>query len=142
MATGNLRRMNEVRDPLELLLGRDPLSVRRRVEALERMLEGLFKVPLLGRRFGFDALLGLVPVAGDLLAGVIGLYLVWEGRNLGMSRWQVARMLANVGIDTMVGAVPIAGDLFDFLYRSNTRNLRIIRQHLDRHYPAARTLEG
>ena len=52
------------------------------------------------------------------------------------------RMAGNVGFDTLVGAVPVAGDLFDFLYRSNSRNLRIIRRHLDRHHPATGVIEG
>ena len=83
-----------------------------------------------------------MPVAGDILAAGMGLYLVWEAKNLGMSKWQLARMATNVGIDTLLGAVPLAGDLFDFLYRSNSKNLRIIRRHLDRHHPATRVIEG
>jgi hypothetical protein len=135
--TGNLRRMGA-----ELPLGNDPLSVRRRIEGLERMLEGMIEVPGLGRKVGLDAMLGLIPVAGDLIAAAMGLYLVWEARNLGMSKWQLARMAGNVGFDTLVGAVPVAGDLFDFLYRSNTRNLKIVRKHLDKHHPHTRVLEG
>jgi len=111
--------------------GTDPLSVRQRVEAVEQLLEGLVELPVLGRRIGLDAILGLIPGIGDVVAAGLGLYLVWEARNLGMSRWQLARMLGNVGFDTLVGAVPVAGDLFDVLYRSNTRNLKIIRRHLD-----------
>lgn len=126
----------------DLPLGTDPRSVRQRVEALERLLEGLVEIPVLRRKVGLDALVGLVPVAGDLIAAAMGLYLVWEARNLGMSRWQLARMLGNVGIDGLIGAVPLAGDLFDLLYRSNTRNLRIIRKHLDRHHPATKVIEG
>jgi hypothetical protein len=123
-------------------LAADPQSVRQRVEAFERLLEGLVEIPVLRHKVGLDAILGLVPVAGDLISAAMGLYLVWEARNLGMSRWQVARMLGNIGIDGLVGAVPLAGDLFDLLYRSNTRNLRIIRKHLDRHHPAARVIES
>lgn len=126
--------------PAEMPLGTDPLSVRRRVETLERMLEGLVEVPVLGRKVGLDALIGLVPVVGDALTAVLGMYIVWEARNLGMSRWQIWRMTANVGFDALVGAVPLAGDLFDFLYRSNTRNLKIIKKHLDKHHPATMTL--
>lgn len=137
MNNGNLRSMRA-----QLPLGTDPLSVRLRIEALERMLEGMIRVPVLGRKVGLDALLGLVPVAGDALAAVLGLYIVWEGRNLGMSRWQLWRMAANVGVDTLIGAVPLAGDLFDFLYRSNTRNLKIIKRHLDRHHPSTTVLHG
>ncbi len=135
--TGNLRRMGA-----ELPLGTDPLSVRRRVEALEQILEGMIEIPGLGRKVGLDALLGLVPVVGDVIAAAMGLYLVWEARNLGLSKWQLWRMAGNVGIDTLVGAVPVAGDLFDFLYRSNSKNLRIIRKHLDKHHPHTRVIEG
>lgn len=137
MEQGQVRRM-----VAELPLGADPLSVRRRVEALERLLEGLVRVPLVGRKVGLDAIAGLVPVAGDVVTAAMGLYLVWEARNLGLSRWQLARMIGNVGIDTLIGAVPVAGDLFDLLYASNTRNLRIIKRHLDKHYPGTRVIEG
>lgn len=125
---------------VDLPMGTDPLSVRRRIEALERMLEGMVKVPVLGRKVGLDAVLGLIPVAGDAIAAVLGMYIVWEARNLGMPRWQIWRMTANVGVDTLIGAVPLAGDLFDFVYRSNSRNLKIIRKHLDKHHPASVTL--
>lgn len=137
MEQGQVRRMTA-----ELPLGADPQSVRRRVEALERLLEGLVRMPLVGRKVGLDAIAGLVPVAGDVVTAAMGLYLVWEARNLGMSRWQLARMIGNVGIDTLIGAVPVAGDLFDLLYASNTRNLRIIKRHLDKHHPATRVIEG
>jgi Domain of unknown function (DUF4112) len=134
---GNLRRMRA-----ELPLGTDPQAVRTRIEGLERLLEGLIDVPVLGRKVGLDAILGLVPVAGDAVAAVMGLYLVWEARNLGMPKWQLWRMAGNVGFDTLIGAVPVAGDLFDFLYRSNSRNLKIVRKHLDKHHPHTRVLEG
>ena len=127
----------------QLPLGTDPHSVRRRVETLETLLEGLFEVPGLGgRKIGLDSIVGLVPVVGDLITGVMGLYIVWEGRNLGMPRWQLWRMAGNVGIDSLLGAVPLVGDLFDFAFRSNTRNLKIIRKHLDKHHPQTRVIEG
>ena len=126
----------------QLPLGADPQSVRQRVEALEHLLEGLFEVPGIRRKVGLDAIVGLIPVVGDALTAAMGLYLVWEARNLGMPRWQLWRMAGNVGIDSLIGAVPLAGDLFDFAFRSNTRNLRIIRKHLDKHHPATRVIEG
>lgn len=126
----------------DLPLGNDPVSIRRRIEAMERVLEGAFALPGTSRRFGLDAVLGLVPVAGDVISAAMGMYIVWEARNLGMSKWQLARMTANVGFDALVGAVPVAGDLFDFLFRSNSRNLRIIRRHLDKHHPHTRVIEG
>jgi hypothetical protein len=109
---------------------------------MEKLLERSIVIPGINRPVGLDALAGLIPVVGDAVAAVLGLYLVWEARNLGMSKWQLMRMAGNVGFDTLVGAVPVAGDLFDFLYRSNSRNLRIIRRHLDRHHPATGVIEG
>jgi hypothetical protein len=126
----------------ELPIGSDPRSVRRRIEALENLLEGSIPLPVIGRKVGLDAVAGLVPVAGDLITGALGLYLIWEARNLGLPKWRMWQMIANVGIDTALGAVPVVGDLFDFLFRSNSVNLRIINRHLDRRHPATRTIEG
>lgn len=122
--------------------GRDAASVRRRIEAMEAMLEGLFVIPGTNRRVGLDSLVGLIPVVGDVATAAMGAWIVWEARNLGMPKWQLARMAANVGFDTVVGAIPFAGDVFDFLFRSNTKNLRIIRRHLDKHHPSTVTIEG
>ena len=123
-------------------LGRDPQSVRRRIEAMEAVLERLFVIPGINRPMGLDVLLDLVPIGGDLVGAVLGSWLVWEARNLGMSRWQMARMMGNVGIDMLLGAIPFIGAIPDFLFRSNTRNLKIIRRHLDRHHPATATIES
>jgi hypothetical protein len=59
-----------------------------------------------------------------------------------MSKWQQARMLGHVGLDAALGAIPFLGDVFDFVYRSNSRNLKIIRRHLDKHHPGSRIIEG
>jgi hypothetical protein len=99
-------------------------------------------VPGINQPVGLDAIVGLIPIAGDAIGALMGLYLVWEARNLGMSKWQMARMMGHVGIDTALGAVPLVGDLFDFVYRSNSRNLKIIRRHLDKHHPASRIIDG
>lgn len=134
---GAVRRMQ-----VDFPLGNDAHSVRRRIEALEAVLERSIRVPGLRKHIGLDAILGLVPVAGDILAAAMGLYLVWEARNLGMSKWHLARMTANVGFDTFVGSIPVAGDLFDFVFRSNSRNLRIVRKFLDKHHPHTKIIEG
>ncbi len=122
--------------------GRDPASIRRRIEAMEAMLEGLFVIPGTNRRVGLDSLVGLIPVVGDLATAAMGAWIVWEARNLGMSKWQITRMAGNVGFDTLVGAIPFAGDIFDFLYKSNTKNLRIIRKHLDKHHPSTVVIDA
>ena len=72
----------------------------------------------------------------------MGAYIIWEARNLGMSRWQQARMGANVLFDTAIGAIPLVGDVADLAFRSNTKNLRIILKHIDKHHPEARVIEG
>ena len=122
-------------------MDRGPAGVRRRVEALEVLLERAFTVPVLGK-VGVDSVIGLLPVVGDVVTGVMGTYLIWEARNLGVSRWTQARMLANVGFDTAIGMVPFAGDLFDFVFKSNSKNLRLIKRHLDKHHPSTTTLEA
>jgi hypothetical protein len=125
-----------------LPIGRDPASVRRRLEAMELLLERAFTVPGTNMRVGLDAIIGLVPVLGDLVTTAMGAWMVWEARNLGMSKFHVARMAGNVGVDTLVGMIPLAGDLFDFAFRSNTRNLRILKRWLDKHHPETMVVEG
>jgi len=120
---------------------RDPAAIRARIEMAERLLERAFVLPGVRQPVGLDFLLGLVPVIGDALTAALGAYIVWEARNLGMSRWKLARMAANVGIDTVIGAIPLAGDAFDLVWRSNSRNLRIIRDHLDRRFPGTVTID-
>lgn len=113
----------------------DPAALRKRVETLEILLERSFTIPGINRAVGLDAIVGLVPVVGDLITAAMGAYIIWEARNLGMPKWKLWRMMGNLGVDTALGAIPIAGDAFDFLFRSNTRNLRIIKKHLDKHHP-------
>jgi hypothetical protein len=125
-----------------LPVGRDPASVRRRLEAVEGLLERLLVIPGINRPIGLDSIVGLIPVVGDLITASMGAWLIWEARNLGMSKFQLARMAANVGVDTALGAIPLVGDLFDFAFRSNSRNLRILKRHLDQHHPSTMTIEG
>jgi hypothetical protein len=123
-------------------MSRDPQAVRMRVEALEMLLERSFHIPGTKIPIGLDSIVGLVPVLGDVVTAAMGAYMVWEARNLGMSKWQLTRMAANVGIDTAIGAVPFLGDAFDFIWRSNSKNLRIIRKHLDKHHPGSRVIDA
>ena len=128
--------------PMGLPTGTDPASVRRRIEAMEQLLERSFVIPGINRPVGLDALAGLVPVLGDVVTAAMGAYIVWEAKNLKMSRWQVARMAGNVGVDWLLGLIPWVGAIPDFFFRSNTRNLRIIKRHLDRHHAATAMIEA
>jgi hypothetical protein len=123
-------------------LGKEPHLVRQRVEMLEQLLERSFHLPGTKIPVGLDSIIGLVPVLGDVVTAAMGAYMVWEARNLGMSKFQLVRMAANVGIDTALGAVPLVGDAFDLVWRSNSKNLRIIKKHLDKHHPGTRVIEG
>lgn len=125
-----------------LPMGRDALSVRRRVEAMERVMEGLFTIPGTNRKVGMDVVLDIIPFAGSTIAAAVGTWMVWEARNIGMSKLQMTRMFGNVSVDWALGMIPFVGAVPDFFFRSNTRNLRIIKKHLDKHYPSTTTLEG
>jgi hypothetical protein len=122
--------------------GTDPASVRHRVEAMERLLERLFVIPGTKQTVGLDVILDLIPVAGDIVAAALGAYMVWEARNLGMSRWQMTRMAGNVGFDWLLGLIPFVGAVPDFFFRSNSRNLKIIKRHLDKHHAETAMVEG
>jgi len=123
-------------------VGRDAASVRRRIESMELLLERALAVPGTNMRVGLDSILGLVPVVGDVITAAMGAWLIWEARNLGMSKLHVARMAGNVGFDTLLGAIPLAGDLFDFVFKSNSRNLRMVKRWLDKHHPETKLIEG
>lgn len=123
-------------------LGRDAPAVRQRIEGMERLLEGLFTIPGTSRKVGLDVILDFVPVAGDVAAAALGSYMLWEARNLGMTKWQMARMAGNVGFDFLLGLIPFVGAVPDFFFRSNTRNLKIIKAHLDRHHPQTATIDA
>lgn len=124
-----------------LPLGKDPVSVRRRIVAMEHLLERSLTIP--GTRFpiGLDVVLDLVPGIGTTVAAAMGAYMAWEARNLGMSKTQIARMAGNVGFDWMLGLIPFVGAIPDMFFRSNSRNLKIIRKHLDKHHPATVTID-
>jgi hypothetical protein len=126
----------------QLPLGTDPHSVRTRIEAMERLLERSFTVPGIKYQIGIDAIAGLIPVVGDFVGAAFGAYIVWEARNAGIPKWKLACMIGNVAFDTAVGAIPVAGDAFDFLFRSNSRNLKIVKKHLDKHHPATLVIDG
>ena len=122
--------------------GTDPASVRARVVAMERLLERSFTIPGVNMPVGLDALIGLVPVLGEVVTTAMGAYIIWEARNLGLPKWKLARMGANVLFDTAIGAIPLVGDAADLVFRSNTKNLRIILKHIDKHHPETRVIEA
>jgi hypothetical protein len=119
----------------------DPASVRKRIEGLEHVLERMVVIPGINRPVGLDVILDFIPGVGPTVAAALGSYLAWEARNLGMSKWHIGRMAGNIGVDWLLGLIPFVGAVPDFFFRSNTRNLRIIKRHLDKHHPAGATVD-
>ncbi|HEX2591342.1 MAG TPA: DUF4112 domain-containing protein [Rhizomicrobium sp.] len=103
-----------------------------RLEWLAQLLDSRFMVPGTNIRFGVDGLIGLIPGVGDVVSGLISLYLITRASYLGLSPWVKARMVWNVVLDTAIGAIPFLGDIFDVSFKSNVRNIALAREALNR----------
>lgn len=110
-----------------------------RLNALARIMDSLFVIPGTQLRLGVDAVLGLVPVVGDVMAQIVSAYLILEAKRLGVSKLTLWRMVGNSLIDTVVGAVPLVGDAFDVAFKANMKNMRLLQRHLEKqgYRPAA-----
>src|SRR5688572_23807301 len=92
--------------PMGLPVGRDPVAVRQRIEAMEHLLERSFVIPGINRPVGLDAIAGLVPVVGDALAAALCAYVIWEANILGLSKWKLWRMAGSVAFAPALGGTP------------------------------------
>ena len=102
-------------------------------EKLTRFLDDAIKVPGTNLRIGWDSIIGIVPGLGDVVSTVLSGYLVYQAKQLGASNWVLTRMVGNVALDFLIGAVPVVGDVFDVFFKSNRRNSKLLKKHLDRH---------
>jgi hypothetical protein len=100
------------------------------IEKLARLMDAAVHVPIVGP-VGLDAVLGLVPVAGDVLSAAIAVSLIGRSLKYGVPHDLIGRMLGNVLFDLILGAVPVAGDVADLWFRANTRNVALLRAYLD-----------
>jgi Domain of unknown function (DUF4112) len=100
------------------------------LEILARLMDTMFRIPGLGWRFGFDPLLGLVPVIGDIVATLISVYILLAALRYGVSKITIVRMGLNIGIDLVVGSLPVVGDVFDAWWKTNERNLQLLRRRV------------
>ena len=103
-----------------------------RLDSLSRLLDVAFVIPGTNIRFGFEAILRLVPGIGDAAASALSFYVLYEANRLGIPKHLMARMIANVIVEGIAGAVPVAGDLFDIGWRANRRNVRLLRDYFER----------
>lgn len=107
----------------------------RALDGIDRLacrLDLQFRVPLTRIRFGWDPIIGLVPIAGDLIALAYSLKIIASARQLGASRPLLLRMAVNAGIDALAGCIPIAGTLFDLFFRANLRNVDLLMDEIRR----------
>jgi hypothetical protein len=108
----------------------DPHARLARLRRLAWLIDGAFRMPGTRFRFGLNSVIGLLPVGGDAVLGVISLYIIYEAAQLGIPKHKLLRMMANVGVEVLGGSVPILGDLFDMALKANLRNLQIIEDHV------------
>jgi Domain of unknown function (DUF4112) len=104
-------------------------AVEARIERVTHVLDELVPIPGTGQRVGLDPLIGLIPVAGDVVGALVGGWVIAEAARFGVPRVALARMVVNLLVDLAVGLVPFLGDLIDVVSRSNSANLELFRRH-------------
>lgn len=102
----------------------------RRVRFLADLMDDAVTIPGTNKGIGLDAVVGLVPVSGDIVTAAISLYTVGEAVRVGAEPKVIGKMLLNIALDLGVGSVPVLGDIFDALFKSNVRNADLLEQHL------------
>jgi hypothetical protein len=107
---------------------RSPAEVEQSLDQLSRWMDGLFRVPGTGWRFGLDAIVGLIPGVGDTLTTLVSFYILAAGVRYRVPKVTLLRMGANLAVDYVVGAIPLLGDLFDVAWKSNQMNVELLRQ--------------
>jgi len=103
-----------------------------RLEKMADLLDQRFTIPGTRIGVGLDAVLGLIPGVGDTVTAIPGLYLIGRAKTLGVRKRTLLRMAKNLGIDLVIGAIPLVGDWFDIGFRSNVKNVALIRSDLRR----------
>lgn len=106
-------------------------KVLRKLNVLAKLMDNQFRIPGTEIRFGLDGLIGLIPGIGDLSTFLVSGYMLWVMANNGASGFILSRMTFNVLIDTLLGSIPIIGDVFDFAFKSNVRNMKLMQEHYE-----------
>lgn len=102
----------------------------QRMKAVAEFMDTAYRIPGTNFRFGWDAILGLIPGVGDLATGIVSASIVGYAVRLGVRKRTLARMLANMGVDMTVGAVPLLGDIFDARFKANLRNVALLEREI------------
>ncbi|HEY9405365.1 MAG TPA: DUF4112 domain-containing protein [Pyrinomonadaceae bacterium] len=104
------------------------VEIEASLDQLSRWMDGLFRIPGTGWRFGLDAIVGLIPGVGDTVSTLTGFYILVAGVRYRVSKVTLLRMGLNIGVDYLFGAIPVIGDLFDMAWKSNQRNVELLRR--------------
>ncbi len=107
---------------------RKAVEIEESLETLSYYLDDWIKIPVVGWRFGLDALIGLVPNVGDMATSVLSFYILVAGVRYGVPKITLIRMAFNIGLDYVVGAIPFIGDAFDLIWKSNKKNMDLLRE--------------
>lgn len=129
--------MRELKDKIATVTGKaarkpEPVEVERNLDRLSHLLDGLFRIPGTSWRFGLDAIVGLIPGVGDAATSLASFYILAAGVRYRVPKVTLLRMGMNIGLDFLFGAIPVVGDLFDFAWKSNERNMELIRRRATR----------
>ena len=103
------------------------------LDSFATWLDSSIRIPGTPWRIGWDGIIGLIPGVGDLAAASLSGYLIYRAVRLGASGSVILRMLFNLFLELVIGAIPVLGDLFDFAFKANQRNMKILRTHLTKH---------
>lgn len=107
---------------------RKRIEVEQSLDTLSTYLDGLFRVPGTGWKFGLDSLIGLIPNVGDTVTSLASFYILVAGVRYGVPKITLLRMAFNIGLDYLVGTIPFIGDAFDFFWKANQKNMDLIRE--------------
>lgn len=119
-------RKNAFRNPDGADYARELHDLRR----FAHLLDEAFRIPIIGYRVGLEPILGLVPVIGDISGFVVSGYLIVRAARFGLPRSLISQMIFNAVLDATIGSIPVVGDVFDFFWKVNKRNLRLLERHL------------
>ena len=106
----------------------DRAETMARLRSLSKLLDDSITIPIINRRIGLDAIIGLVPVVGDAVGALFSAYIVFEAARLGAPKSVLARMVYNIALEFIIGAIPLIGDLFDAVFKANIRNMKLLEQ--------------
>jgi hypothetical protein len=106
----------------------EAVEIERSLDQLSRWMDGLFRIPGVGWRFGLDAIVGLVPGVGDLATTGVSFYILAAAVRYRVPKITLLRMGLNIGIDYLFGSVPVVGDLFDAWWKSNQMNVELLKK--------------